>query len=185
MAGVHMWERVTVSVMPAGCRVSVRHILEVWTPCSPVHFHTRCGQFDCGECGHWTPRRVRCGTQYGLSVSRVQLSVTSSHLPSHTAAAIASTDDIHTEAMACPGGKEEGRQLVHVTNVACRAGRLKSRAREPAASMRTVTLRARAVKLAEGAPGERRPPERLPSVRSANAKRATPTMSRRSQAPPL
>lgn len=61
--------------------------------------------------------------------------------------------------MACPGGKEEGRQLVHVTNVACRAGRLKSRAREPAASMRTVTLRARAVKLAEGAPGERRPPD--------------------------
>jgi hypothetical protein len=124
----------TVSVMPAGCRVSVRHILEVWTP-SPVHFHTRSGQFD----WHWEwtqdsekseksidlLRRVRCGTQYGLSVSRVQLSViqvTSSHLPSHTAAAIASTDDIHKEAMACPGGKEEGRQLVHVTNVACRAG---------------------------------------------------------------
>jgi hypothetical protein len=104
-------------------------------------------------------RRVRCGTQYGLSVFPIQLSVTSSHLPSHTAAAIASTDDIHTEGNGVPW-RQGGGPTARPRDERGLSSRMpKSRAREPAASMRTVTLRARAVKLAEGAPGERRPPD--------------------------
>ena len=163
---------VTVSVMPAGCRVSVRHILEVWTP-SPVHFHTRSGL---------RVRRLYAVRSVGLSRTTISNIVTPS-IPH------------------CRGDRQHRRHPHRGNGVPWRQGggptarprderglssrTPKSRAREPAASMRTVTLRARAVKLAEGAPGERRPPERLPSVRSANAKRATPTMSRRSQAPPL
>ena len=124
-----------VSVMPAGCSVSVRYSLEV-------------------RSALWLRAMHFLHDSLTSSLRRyITTSVTSSalfHVP--LPAAIASTvRRPHT--LACPGGKEEGRQLVHVTNVACRAGRLEFRAREPAASVRTVSPRARAVQLAEGAPG--------------------------------
>jgi hypothetical protein len=182
MAAVCTCGSVTVSVMPAGCRVSVRHILEVWTP-SPVHFHTRSGQFD-WDMGVDSEKSTLWYAVRSVGLSRTTISnIVTPSIPQ------------------CRGDRQHRRHPHRGNGVPWRQGggptarprderglssrTPKSRAREPAASMRTVTLRARAVKLAEGAPGERRPPERLPSVRSANAKRATPTMSRRSQAPPL